>query len=42
LNDLVGFLSDINDRGIDLYLHKQGLIPACLSSAPPGQIRRVA
>lgn len=25
LNDLVGFLSDINDRGIDLYLHKQGL-----------------
>ncbi|WP_135080526.1 recombinase family protein [Terasakiella sp. SH-1] len=25
LNDLVSFLSDINDRGIDLYLHKQGL-----------------
>lgn len=25
LQDLVGFLSEINARGVDLYLHKQGL-----------------
>jgi DNA invertase Pin-like site-specific DNA recombinase len=25
LQDLVGFLGEINDRGVDLYLHKQGL-----------------
>lgn len=32
LQDLVGFLSEINARGVDLYLHRQGLD----TSTPPG------
>ncbi|WP_188667234.1 recombinase family protein [Terasakiella brassicae] len=34
LNDLIGFLSDINNRGVDLYLHKQGLD----TSTPAGRM----
>jgi hypothetical protein len=34
LQDLVGFLAEINDRGIDLYLHKQGLD----TSTPTGRM----
>jgi len=34
LNDLIGFLSDINNRGVDLYLHKQGLD----TSTPTGRM----
>jgi DNA invertase Pin-like site-specific DNA recombinase len=34
LSDLVNFLSDINNRGVDLYLHKQGLD----TSTPAGRM----
>lgn len=34
LSDLVSFLSDINNRGVDLYLHKQGLD----TSTPAGRM----
>jgi len=34
LSDLVNFLGDINNRGVDLYLHKQGLD----TSTPAGRM----
>jgi len=34
LSDLVNFLNDINNRGVDLYLHKQGLD----TSTPAGRM----
>jgi DNA invertase Pin-like site-specific DNA recombinase len=47
LQDLVSFLSEVHAKGINLYLHRQGLdtttpMGKCLTSAAMGQISLIA